>query len=122
MYLPLIHFMEDAASRHERLRALKQAAEHAAEGGGAQLPSHDSDIRDAEADKPTLRFRNYAPKDKKIVHEQVGAPAGRARAHAGACRVLGAPCSARCASGKTSARPDLTRPGLWCCCSGMDTR
>jgi hypothetical protein len=56
--------MEDAVARRERLKALKAAAD--ASGTAQPIPEK------AEPEKPVLKFRNYAVRDKKIEHEQVG--------------------------------------------------
>jgi hypothetical protein len=57
--------MEDAISRKERLKALKDAAAIV-----------DKDIENTSAEQttgPALKFRNYAVKDeKRIEHEKVG--------------------------------------------------
>jgi hypothetical protein len=63
--------MEDAATRRARLKAIKSAAE-AMEGTGQPDAEADavppaSKPSDAE---PTLKFRNYAPRDEKIAHEK----------------------------------------------------
>eukprot|EP00879_Flechtneria_rotunda_P015984 GHRR01016717.1.p1 GENE.GHRR01016717.1~~GHRR01016717.1.p1 ORF type:complete len:140 (+),score=46.00 GHRR01016717.1:529-948(+) len=65
--------MEDAVTRRERLKALKQAAQLAKSGrDDAAAASAQQD--DPPAEKPLLKFRNYAVKDEKIQHEKV-APA-----------------------------------------------
>ena len=62
--------MEDAATRRARIKQIKLAAE-AMEGAEqqaeAEAGSHASKSADAE---PTLKFRNYAPRDEKIAHEK----------------------------------------------------
>jgi hypothetical protein len=70
--------MEDAASRRERLRALKQAAQLVESGGGdaaavAAAPSAAQEAAaEQPAEKPLLKFRNYVVKDEKnIQHEKV---------------------------------------------------
>ncbi|PNH03523.1 Coiled-coil domain-containing protein 12 [Tetrabaena socialis] len=74
--------MDDALARRERLKALRAAAA-AAEGGQAPeavpaaAAAADADAGDdaaVEADKPVLKFRNYAVQDtKRIDHERVAA-------------------------------------------------
>jgi cwf18 pre-mRNA splicing factor len=63
--------MEDAATRRARLKAIKAAAE-AMEGteepvAEAEASAPSQKLADAE---PTLKFRNYAPRDEKIAHEK----------------------------------------------------
>jgi hypothetical protein len=60
--------MEDAATRRKRLAAIKQAAE-AMEG--AEEPVAEAPIAKSADAEPTLKFRNYAPRDEKIAHEKV---------------------------------------------------
>lgn len=66
--------MEDAAARRARLKAMREAAE--AEGQAAQVPADTAPLAqptDAAAapEEPVIKFRNYAPRDEKIVHEKV---------------------------------------------------
>jgi hypothetical protein len=76
--------MEDAASRRERLKALKQAAQLVESGGGdaeavAAAPSAAQEAAaEQPAEKPVLKFRNYVVKDEKnIQHEKVRIPLAR---------------------------------------------
>ena len=66
--------MEDAATRRERLKALRAAADAIQEA--EQPVAHSADAAPAaqvekQDDEPTLKFRNYAVNDAKITHEKV---------------------------------------------------
>jgi hypothetical protein len=63
--------MEDAATRRARLAAIKAAAE-AMEGDeqpAAEAEAATTTSKSADAE-PTIKFRNYAPRDEKIAHEK----------------------------------------------------
>jgi len=63
--------MEDAKARRERLKAMKAAAQ-AADGPSNGDAGTAAD--EQEAEKPVLKFRNYAVRDAQhIEHERVGA-------------------------------------------------
>ena len=55
--------MEDAVARRERLKTLRAAADVS----GTAQPTAEQ----AEPEKPVLKFRNYAVRDKKIEHDKV---------------------------------------------------
>jgi len=65
--------MESAAERKARLKALRQEAASAEEGTEAARPATAAAAPAASAapEPPTLKFRNYAPRDEKIEHEKV---------------------------------------------------
>lgn len=66
--------MEDAATRRARLKALRQAAEALEKeipAAGDVNDVEDKPKKEAAAEEPTLKFRNYAPRDQKIAHEKV---------------------------------------------------
>ena len=67
--------MEDAATRRARLKKLREAAEALEQvdqpDSGAAAAEEIAPKEKAEAEEPTLKFRNYAPKDEKIAHEKV---------------------------------------------------
>ena len=60
--------MESAAERKARLKALRQEAA-AAEDTEAARPV--APAANAAPEPPTLKFRNYAPRDEKIEHQKV---------------------------------------------------
>lgn len=72
--------MEDAGSRRERLRALREAANAADQSHqpvGTARPSeqqeenfHENENTQEPTDGPVLKFRNYAPRDAKIEHQK----------------------------------------------------
>ena len=64
--------MESAAERKARLKALRQEAA-AAETSEPARPAAAA-AQPAAVEPPTLKFRNYAPRDEKIDHEKI-APA-----------------------------------------------
>ena len=64
--------MESAAERKARLKALRQEAVAAEEGREAAQPvAAVAPAANAAPQPPTLKFRNYAPRDEKIEHEKV---------------------------------------------------
>ena len=69
--------MEDAATRRARLKALREAAEaieKEEQGAPIEAPiAETKSKKEAEPEEPTLKFRNYAPRDQKIAHEKVSA-------------------------------------------------
>ncbi|KAL4539454.1 hypothetical protein Ndes2437B_g02172 [Nannochloris sp. 'desiccata'] len=67
--------MEDAATRRARLKAIKAAAEARMEGSeepAAEVEAVATASKSVDVE-PTLKFRNYAPRDEKIAHEKVEA-------------------------------------------------
>lgn len=56
--------MEDAAARKARLKAMREEAAAAAEGGGDQVAEPPAEV---PAEEPVLKFRNYAVRDEKMI-------------------------------------------------------
>ena len=63
--------MEDAATRRARLKAIREAAE-ALEGAEEPIVEAEAAAPTSNSvdEEPTLKFRNYAPRDEKIAHEK----------------------------------------------------
>jgi coiled-coil domain-containing protein 12 len=66
--------MESAAERKARLKALRQEAAAAEVSEPAVRPAAAAATQPAAPEPPTLKFRNYAPRDEKIEHDKI-APA-----------------------------------------------
>ena len=65
--------MESAEERKARLKALRQEAAAAEVSEPAARPAAAA-VQPAAPEPPTLKFRNYAPRDEKIEHDKI-APA-----------------------------------------------